>query len=104
MIDGIKEIEIARSGAGAYTVGSDLLAVEEPLEIRIEWTDDAEQRVATVAVTMRTPGNDLELAAGVLFTEGLGGARGQIISLRSCRGGGPRGRVPPGGAPPRAPP
>ena len=41
----------------------DLLAVEEPLEIRIG--------ARTVSITMRTPGNDFELAAGFLFTEGI---------------------------------
>ena len=96
MIDGIKEIEIARSGAGACGVARDLLAVEEPLEIRVEWTEGPEQRVATVAVTMRTPGNDLELAAGFLFTEGLVRAREQILAVRSCRAGSVRVVVAPG--------
>jgi len=95
MIDGVKEIEIARSGAGAYDVARDLLAVEEPLEIRVEWTEGAEQRIATVAVTMRTPGNDLELAAGFLFTEGIVRAREQIVSVRSCRAGSVRVVVAP---------
>src|SRR5438445_13844007 len=42
---------------------SDLVAVEEPLEIRVDG--------APLAVTMRTPGHDEELAAGFLFGEGL---------------------------------
>jgi len=95
MIDGIKEIEIARSGAGAYGVARDLLAVEEPLEIRLEWTEGGEQRVATVAVTMRTPGSDIELATGFLFTEGLVRARKHIVAARSCRSGSVRVVVAP---------
>ncbi len=95
MIDGVREIEIARSGSGAYDVARDLLAVEEPLEIRVEWTEGTEQRVATVAVTMRTPGNDTELAAGFLFTEGIVRAREQVVSVRSCRGGSVRVVVTP---------
>ncbi len=56
----------------------DYLAAEEPLEIRIG--DDP------LSVTMRTPGNDLELAAGFLFTEGLVQRREQIIALEEDAG------------------
>jgi FdhD protein len=56
----------------------DYLAAEEPLEIRIG--DDP------LSVTMRTPGNDLELAAGFLFTEGLIQRRAQIIALEEDAG------------------
>ncbi|MCB0088809.1 MAG: hypothetical protein KDE54_12915, partial [Caldilineaceae bacterium] len=45
---------------------TDLLATEEPLEIQL--SAGAETR--TVAITMRTPGNDYELAAGFLHNEG----------------------------------
>ena len=51
----------------------DYLVGEEPLEIRIG--------TRPISVTMRTPGHDLELAAGFLFTEGLIASREQIASL-----------------------
>ena len=51
----------------------DALVAEEPLEIRIADTP--------LTVTMRTPGHDLELAAGFLFTEGLVRNREDIINL-----------------------
>lgn len=53
----------------------DYLAAEEPLEIRI-----GDQ---PLSVTMRTPGHDLELAAGFLFTEGLIQNREQILAIES---------------------
>jgi FdhD protein len=56
----------------------DYLAAEEPLEIRIG--DDP------LSVTMRTPGHDLELAAGFLFTEGLVQRRAQIVALEEDAG------------------
>jgi FdhD protein len=54
-------IEVARLPGGTTT--QDVVAVEEPLEIRIEGRP--------VAVTMRTPGNDEELALGFCLSEGL---------------------------------
>jgi FdhD protein len=54
-----------------YRAANDLLAVEEPLEIRIAYGPEKERQQKNISVTMCTPGNDVELATGFLFTEGI---------------------------------
>jgi FdhD protein len=60
---------------------SDYLATEEPLEIRVAAGAETE----TVAVTMRTPGADFELAAGFLYGEGLLSDRDDVLQIAYCR-------------------
>ncbi len=55
---------------------ADVLAVEEPLEIRVEGR--------SLAVVMRTPGHDRELAAGFLLTEGVIASAGDLFDLTAC--------------------
>jgi FdhD protein len=59
---------------------SDYLATEEPLELRLV----VGSATATVAVTMRTPGADFELAAGFLYGEGVIAGRGDIGRISYC--------------------
>jgi FdhD protein len=59
---------------------SDTVATEEPLEIRL--IQGAQTH--TAAVTMRTPGNDFELAAGWLFAEGMVTDRSEVTKLAYC--------------------
>ena len=49
----------------------DALAVEEPLEIKLSFFNNGKTETKNISVTMRTPGNDAELAVGFLFTEGI---------------------------------
>lgn len=56
---------------GTYTETEDSLAVEEPLEIRLSYLINGTIKEKAISVTMRTPGNDAELATGFLFTEGI---------------------------------
>src|SRR5918911_960547 len=69
----VGEMSIERVRADARASERDELAVEEPLEIRV----DAEP----LAVTMRTPGEDEELAVGFLAGEGLSGGPEDVVSV-----------------------
>ncbi len=60
----------------------DLLAVEEPLEIRLGYYSQGKRKNKTISITMRTPGDDLELAAGFLFTEGIIKSYDQVKNVR----------------------
>lgn len=66
--------------AGRVEERADQLATEEPLEIRLV----AGALARTVAVTMRTPGADFELAAGFLFAEGVVRGRDEIRRITYC--------------------
>ncbi len=61
----------------------DRLATEEPLEIRVHGPSESPR---PVAVTLRTPGNDFELAVGFLLAEGLVCARDDIVTVNYCIG------------------
>ena len=75
MNDSTVERTVTKIDAGQVSKVQDTMAVEEPCEIHL--CGEA------VAVTMRTPGNDLELAAGFLFTEGIVGAQ-DVATINHC--------------------
>ena len=59
----------------------DQVAVEEPLEIQLEYSSSTGRLKKSIAVTMRTPGDDENLAVGFLFTEGIIISSNQIKSI-----------------------
>lgn len=63
----------------------DLVATEEPLELRIHFTSGIQRITKTLAIIMRTPGNDQELAYGFLFTEGIIQKGSDVLAMRYCR-------------------
>lgn len=77
MRQSILHTQVTEWDEGEIRTADDCLAAEEPLEIRVAGKP--------LTVTMRTPGHDQELAAGLLLTEGLIENRGQIASLRQAQ-------------------
>ncbi len=76
-MDGTRDARIVRYEAGAATPRGDRVTVEEPLEIRLGGQ--------TLAVTMRTPGHDFDLASGWLLSEGIVQRPGEIVRIEHCR-------------------
>ncbi len=67
----IVEVQTLKVNGGNPECVTDFLSVEEPLEIHIAGEFDGLEFSRSIAVTMRTPGNDEELALGFLFNEGI---------------------------------
>ena len=67
---------LRRKADGSHECVTDEVAIEEPLEIRIDGT--------AIATTMRTPGRDDELAAGFLLSEGIVRERADLRALTPC--------------------
>ena len=62
----------------------DLVAVEEPLEIRLGYGELDNRQQKTISVTMRTPTDDFDLALGFLYTEGIIMSYKQVLSIKYC--------------------
>lgn len=60
---------------------SDVVAIEEPLEIQLCSQSASGSAAKSISITMRTPGNDAELALGFLFTEGIIESAEQVASV-----------------------
>lgn len=72
---------ITRFGVDGKIQQSDALAIEEPLEIRLRWQRNGAWEEEPLTITMRTPGHDMELAAGLLHSEGIVHRREQILAI-----------------------
>jgi FdhD protein len=63
---------------------TDAVAIEEPLEIRLEYGPADDRKIRNISVTMRTPGDDAALALGFLFTEGIIKHQSNTDSITHC--------------------
>ena len=80
----IIQLPIVKITGGKSADIVDALAIEEPLEIRLEYGPAIDRQVRNISVTMRTPGNDAELATGFLFTEGITRDLKDIAGIGHC--------------------
>ncbi len=84
MLTPVAPIAITRVENGTSASAEDLLVTEEPLEIRLGYGPEHDRTEIRLSVTMRTPGNDEELARGFLYTEGLITDAGQLLRVAYC--------------------
>lgn len=77
-------VDISKVRNGVRETLADDVAVEEPLEIRLGYSTPDGRATRSISITMRTPGNDRELAAGFLYTEAIVHRREDIASIETC--------------------
>lgn len=81
------KVDLLKANGTSLKPQRDLVAVEEPLEIRLDYEDACGHRAEqSISITMRTPGEDFELAVGFLFSEGIIQKRSQVEQISYCVG------------------
>jgi FdhD protein len=78
-------LKVERVEGGSRQTVRDRVAVEEPMEVRVEYASPGGKEIRSVSVTMRTPGHDFELASGFLFSEGFLSGREAIHEVTYCQ-------------------
>ena len=79
----VARVPVKKVSEQAIDAADDIVAVEEPLAIRLSWPAGTEigREARDIALTMRTPGHDEELALGFLFTEGILSSHEEIEAI-----------------------
>ena len=81
-MDSPHSIEIHQVQGNDWSTKTDLLAIEEPMEIHVHWEEQGIPHQKNISITMRSPGNDEDLAIGFLVTEGIIHSPSQIKDIR----------------------
>lgn len=80
---GLQDLDVVRWTANSCENTADIVAIEEPLEMQIAFGKDGSRTQQPMSITMRTPGQDADLFAGFLFTEGIISAGNDIMSMHT---------------------
>lgn len=93
---GTRRVSLKKIGSDEFVAVEDQVCTEEPLEINLLLGQGRARRRHNLAVTMRTPGQDEDLALGFLFTEGVIHGMGDVIAVKkkeAVRSAGQAGNV-----------
>ena len=80
----VANVKVVKVNTDSHQLLPDLVSVEEPLEIRLGHGTEDDRVKKPISITMRTPGNDFELALGFLFTEGIIQSANETKEVRYC--------------------
>lgn len=83
-ISPVEKFDIESWNNGLMEAKEDLLAVEEPLQIKLQFGAGDSWQEKSLTITMRTPGNDFDLATGFLFAENIIQKQEDILLIRYC--------------------
>jgi FdhD protein len=81
----VTHVDVARFTLDGVERSTDLVAVEEPLQMILEHGEPHARHETPLAITMRTPGQDHDLVRGFLFAEGVITHPTDLLSLRHCQ-------------------
>lgn len=79
-------ISVAKMRGNLRETIEDSVAIEEPLEIRLGYENGGTRRTHSISITMRTPGDDGDLAMGFLYTESIVRSPDDILIVKPCDG------------------
>ncbi len=79
-----QSIQIEKIRGNSAKPVADLVAIEEPLEIRLGYATPSGRTASSISITMRTPGDDIELALGFLFSESIIANMAAVSSVEHC--------------------
>ncbi|MBS1664398.1 MAG: formate dehydrogenase accessory sulfurtransferase FdhD [Bacteroidetes bacterium] len=80
---GVAHLPVAKITGHLRQEVQDAVAIEEPLEISLEYGPADDRKTRPISITMRTPGQDADLALGFLFTEGILSGSASVHSISS---------------------
>lgn len=80
----VAPVKVIRMQEDVSSGADDIIVVEEPLEIRLGYGPTEDRKEIPLSVTMRTPGNDAELAVGFLYTEGIVKDPADVVRVVPC--------------------